>query len=175
MDLGFLFGLGGSILKGIGAGKQAQGQVDQLRAQKERTKLRNLQIKANADLSDRQATFEQNRTQSQLDSVLKQQLDFASTGNLDPTSGSPAFARLQSAAQAETDRMLIGARGAVSRADAFTGVAENSSQLADSAKGVRLSIGADMISTATDWLSSFSRDQLQTPGGPKAGKSYWSF
>jgi hypothetical protein len=70
-----------------------------------------------------------------------------------------------SASQAETDRMLIGARGAAARADAYGEIAGNKMRYADTVMGTVLNVASDWLNTGRDWASMNARQGLQQPGG----------
>jgi hypothetical protein len=164
MDFSMAMLLGKSALNTAGGLFSLAGQQDRMRMQ-------NARLLQNANMAVRQSTFEQNRVTRQLDGVLAAQVGGFATGNLDPTSGSPAFLQLQSAAQAETDRMLIGARGVAARADAFAAMAENEAQFSDSVTGTMLNIAGDWLNTKTEWdvMKAKNSKGMMQAAGPKAG------
>lgn len=164
MDFSLAMLLGKSALNTAGGLFSLSGQQDRMRMQ-------NARLMQNANMALRQSTFEQNRVTRELDGVLAAQVGGFATGNLDPTSGSPAFVQLQSAAQAETDRMLIGARGVAARADAFSAMAENQSSFSDSVTGTMLNIAGDWLNTATEWQGMKAKKGMTMPAGPKAGSN----
>lgn len=153
-------------LKGAGALMNIFGAGQQQRAAKRVTRAKQATLRANAEMAMQQSTFEQNRLQDQIDSVQGAQVDFFAGGNLDFTNGSPAVLQAMTAAQGETDRMLIGARGVQQRANAYQQIADLEQGLNDSRVASNYSIGTTMLQTAGDMIGMFAK---MAPGGG-AGK-----
>jgi hypothetical protein len=157
--------IGGALMK-------TAGERHSLAMQERAMKLRNFTLKNNADMALRQSTFEQNRVSNQLDSVFSAQVGTFAGGNLDPTSGSPAILQLQSAAQAETDRQLLGARGAGARADAYGEMAGNKSRFADAAQAAYLNTASTWLQTGTEWIDKIAKSSTQAGGATAGGNGF---
>jgi hypothetical protein len=147
-------------LKAVGALTSIFGAGQQYRQAKRVTRMKQMQLRDNADMVMRQSTFEQNRLQDQVDATLGAEVNFFAGGNLDPTSGSPAVLQAMSAAQGETDRQLIGARAVTQRADMFQQISDLESRLSDQRTGMSYGVATTLINTASDLLGMFGK-----PGG----------
>jgi hypothetical protein len=110
-------------------------------------------LRSNADMQMATATGETNRVRDQLDAVTGTQAGFFAGGNIDPTSGSPAFVAAQSAAQAELDVLAGTARGLQGRADAFGQIANVAAQTADAQRGALIGAGTAFLSSVSNWAS----------------------
>jgi hypothetical protein len=152
---------GGNILQGVmGFVNAAQTRA----VNRERTRM----LMSNADMQMATATGEANRVRDTLDAVTGTQAGFFAGGNIDPTSGSPAFVAAQSAAQAELDVLTSTARGLQGRADAFGQIANVAAQTADAQRAAYVGAGTAFLNTVSSWAS------LGLQGGrgaPSGGRS----
>jgi hypothetical protein len=138
-----------------------------------RQRIRMLQ--SNADMQMATATGEANKVRDQLDAVTGAQAGFYAAGNIDPTSGSPAFVAAQSAAQAELDTMAAMARGLQGRADAFGQIANVRAQTADAQRGALIGAGTAFLNTVSSWASLGTQAGRSAPGGGSTMPSFASF
>lgn len=136
-----------------------------------RARIRMLQ--SNAEMQMATATGEANKVRDQLDAVTGNQAGFFAAGNIDPTSGSPAFLAAQSAAQAELDVMAVTARGLQGRADAYGQIANATAQTADAQRGALIGAGSAFLNTISSWASLGIQGGKGAPagGGASGGTS----
>lgn len=110
-------------------------------------------LESNAQMQMASASGEANKVRDQLDAVTGAQAGFFAGGNIDPTSGSPAFLAAQSAAQAELDVMAATARGLQGRADAYGQIANVAAQTADAQRAAWVGAGTAFLNTVSSWAS----------------------
>jgi len=144
------------------------GLGQQNKALKRATRLKQAALRQNADMVMKEAGFEINRLDDQIDAVHGAQTNFYAGGNLDPASGSPAIVQALTAAQGETDKMLLAAKGQSARADMFQQISDLESRLDDARKGFALGVGTQLLSTATQWLG-LQRQNMQRTNGSAFG------
>jgi hypothetical protein len=122
-------------------------------------------LQSNADMQMANAAGEANRVRDQLDAVTGNQAGFYAAGNIDPTSGSPAFVAAQSAAQAELDVMAVTARGLQGRADAYGQIANVAAQTSDAWRGAAIGAGTAFLNTVSSWASLGTQAGRAAPAG----------
>jgi hypothetical protein len=127
------------------------GLGQQNRQQKRVMRMQQAQLRQNADLEMMQSTVEQNKVDDQLDDIYGAQTDFFAGGNLDPTSGSPAILQAMTAAQGETDKMMIAARGQTNRANMFQQILDLETGISDARKAHAFGVGTQLLNTASTW------------------------
>jgi hypothetical protein len=135
-------------LKVIGGAFEIFGQASQYKSAKRAINLQQAELMKNNDGIMQRSTFEQNRITDVVEDIQAKQLNAAAGGNLDPTSGSPAFAMAQAEMESETDRLLTGARGMQERADNFGQIASLQSQLSDKRTALSWGVGSTLLKTA---------------------------
>lgn len=155
-------------VQAAGAGFSVAGKIGQGRAMRRSTLMQQWNLQQDQAMVGQETTFEQAKVDDQLDKVLGAQGNYFAANNVDPTWGSPALAAAESTAAAETDKLLIGARGAQKRAGIAGQIEGAVSQTEDKRRALGIGIAGDFLNLASSWLSLGMNAQKFGVGGSKS-------
>lgn len=156
------------ISMGLSGGQAAMslfGDQAAYRAQKRATRFQQAELMQNAEMSRLKSTFEQNRIDDSLAQAQGDQINYYAGGNIDPMSGSPAVLSAMSSMQAETDKLLVAARGQSEVADAWGQIQGLQSRVADKRKALGYGVATTLLNTASQWASLGTKGMGNSQGG----------